>query len=231
MRRALKVSGLVLLVMIVILAIAIPAVIGVRPIIGPKVRALTDRRFERTPQRLERGQYLATAVNGCTLCHAERDWASPGYPAKAGTEGGGRNWADEGLPWITPPNITPDPETGAGNWTDDALARAIREGISHDGRTLFPLMPYHQYKYMSDEDLASVIVYLRSLKPLRRTLPPSDIPFPVNRLINGLPEPVTAPVPEPNRANIVAYGDYLVRLAACRDCHTPADAQGQAVPG
>jgi mono/diheme cytochrome c family protein len=211
--------------------VGVPAVIGIRPIIGPKVRPLSNRGFEPSPQRLERGRYLATAVVVCVACHSELDWNAPGFPVKAGTEGGGRSWAEEGLPWITAPNITPDPETGAGNWTDDMLARAIREGISHDGRALFPMMPYHQYKFMSDEDLASVIVYLRSLQPLSRRLPSSAIPFPVNRFINAVPEPITEPVPEPDKTNRVAYGDYLVRMGACRDCHTPADAQGQAIPG
>lgn len=231
MRRGVKVGGIVLLVVLGIVAVAIPAVIGIRPIIGPKVRPLTDRRFEATPQRLERGQYLVTAVSMCQFCHSEVDWASPGFPVKPGTLAGGRSWADEGLPWITAPNITPDPETGAGNWTDDMLARAIREGIGNDGRALFPLMPYPQYRYMSDEDLASVIVYVRSLMPLSRRHPASEIPFPVNRFINAVPEPVTEPVPEPDRNNRVAYGDYLVRIAVCRDCHTPSDAQGQAIPG
>jgi hypothetical protein len=132
---------------------------------------------------------------------------------------------------LTAPNITPDLDTGAGNWTDDMLARAIREGIGHDGRALFPIMPYPQYRFMSDEDLASIVVYVRSLKPLTRRLPPSEIPFPVNRFINAVPEPVTEPVPEPDRGNRRAYGDYLVRIAACRDCHTPMDAQGQTIPG
>jgi mono/diheme cytochrome c family protein len=210
---------------------AVPVLVGIRPIIGPRARPLTEQTFERTPQRLDRGQYLVTSVSGCVFCHGELDWQAPGFPVKAGTEGGGRSWAEEGLPWITAPNITPDPETGAGTWTDDMIARAIREGIGHDGRTLFPIMPYAQYKYMSDEDLASIVVYIRSLPALRTTLPASQIPFPLNRLINGAPEPVTAPVPEPNRANPVAYGDYLVRLGACRDCHTPTNNQGQPIQG
>jgi mono/diheme cytochrome c family protein len=111
------------------------------------------------------------------------------------------------------------------------LARAIREGISHDGRALFPLMPYPQFTFMSDEDVASVVAYLRTLKPLRSTVPPTDIPFPLSRLINAAPAPVAEPIPTPDRANQVAHGDYLVRLSACRDCHTPMDAQGQVVPG
>jgi hypothetical protein len=229
MMRALKIAGLILLVLVVLIAIALPFAIGIRPIIGPKARALTDRRFEPTPARLERGRYLATSVNGCVYCHGEVDWKAPGFPVKAGTEGGGRRWDEEGLPFVTAPNITPDRETGAGAWTDDMLARAIREGISHDGRSLFPIMPYTQYRYMSDEDLASIVVYIRSLPPLKRSWPPTQVPFPVNRFINAVPEPVTAPVPEPDRNNPVAYGDYLVRMGACRDCHTPADAQNQPI--
>jgi len=82
---------------------------------------------------MERGQYLATAVSGCVFCHSELDWQSPGFPVKSGTEGGGRNWADEGMPRITAPNITADPETGDGRWTGGMSSRKIyhipREGL------------------------------------------------------------------------------------------------------
>jgi hypothetical protein len=231
MRRWLKRLGLGLLALVLLFVVAIPVVVGVQPIIGPRARPLTDRTFERTPERLERGRYLVTSVSGCLFCHSETDWQARGFPPRPGTEGSGKSWADEGIPWLTVPNITPDPETGVGGWTDDQLARAIREGIGHDGRTLFPLMPYSQYREMSDEDLASVVTYIRSLPPIRKALPPSEIPFPVNRLINTEPEPLTAPVPEPNRANPVEYGGYLVRIGVCRDCHSPMDANGQYVPG
>ena len=130
---------------------------------------------------------------------------------------------------MTAPNITSDPETGAGAWTDDMLARAIREGIGHDGRTLFPVMPYTQYRWMSDEDVASIVVYLRTLAPLKRALPPTNVPFPVSRFIHAVPEPVVAPVPDRDRRDRVAYGDYLTRLGACRDCHTPVDSQNQPI--
>src|SRR5262249_57552345 len=100
-------------------------------------------------------------------------------------------------------------ETGAGTGTDDMLARAIREGIGHDGRTLFPLMPYTQYRSISDEDVASIVVYLRALPAIKRALPPTKVPFPMNRFINAVPQPVTAPVSSPNPRNVVAYGDYL----------------------
>ena len=230
MRRWFKRLGLIVLALVVLLVVAIPAVIGIRPIIGPRARPLTNRTFERTPERLARGEYLANYVSPCVGCHSEIDWTG-GFVLKAGFEGSGRSWADEGIPWLSAPNITPDPETGAGTWTDDMIARAVREGIGHDGRALFPLMPYHQFKYMSDEDLASIVVYLRSMPAVRKQNPPTAIPFPVNRFINAVPEPITETVPDPDRSNAVAYGDYLVRIGACRDCHTPMDAQGQAIPG
>jgi len=165
MRPWLTRFGLALLALLLLIAAAVPVLVGLRPIVGPRVRPLTDRTFERTPERLERGRYLVTSVSGCLFCHGETDWQTPGFPPRTGTEGSGRSWADEGIPWLTVPNITPHPDTGAGRWTDHQLARAIREGIGHDGRALFPLMPYHQYRYMSDEDLAAVIGYLRSLPP------------------------------------------------------------------
>jgi hypothetical protein len=229
MRRWFKRIGLSLLALVLLAIAALPAIVGIRPIIGPRARALTDRTFESTPARLQRGRYLVTSVSLCFACHSEVDWTS--FTVKPGTEGSGRSWADEGLPFLAASNITPDGETGGGTWTDDQFARAIREGIGHDGRTLFPVMPYPQYKYMADEDLASIVVYLRSLPPVRKSLPPPAIPFPLNRFINAVPEPVTTPVPPPNRNDQVAYGDYLVRIGICRDCHTPLDAQGAAIPG
>jgi len=179
MRRMFKIAGFVALGLSTLGAAALPFTVGTRPFIGPRSRALTDRRFEATPGRAERGRYLATSVNGCFACQSSSLWDR------------------EGLPFLTAPNITPDRLTGAGTWTDDMLARAIREGIGHDGRTLFPVMPYSQYRSMSDEDLASLIVYLRTIPAVTRELPKSTIPFPVSRLINALPEPIAAPVPQP----------------------------------
>ena len=229
MRSSIRIAGWVFLAVVAILVVAVPLTIGIRPIIGPAVRPLTDRRFESTPQRLERGRYLANAVAGCVFCHAELDWQRPGFPPRSESLGGGRSWDREGLPWMTAPNITSDVDTGAGAWSDDMIARAVREGIGHDGRALLPLMPYTQYRFMSDEDLAAVVVYIRSLPPLKRRLPPANVPFPVSRFINAVPAPVTEPVPEPERRDPIAYGEYLVRIAACRDCHTPADAQNRPI--
>ncbi len=215
-----------------VLAIAITLTIGWRPFIGPKARPLSRRTFERTPQRLERGRYIATALSGCLYCHSRHDWAAPGTPIVRGSEGAGDVQPETDLPGrIVAPNLTPDPETGAGKWTDDQLARAIREGVGHDGRALFPMMPYTHYRAMSDEDLASVIVYLRSLPAVRHELPKTEIIFPVRYLIRSAPEPVTSPVSEgADASDPIKHGAHLVNLAGCGDCHTP-QVKGENVPG
>src|SRR6266581_2397229 len=225
-----KIITITLLAIILLIALSITFTIGWRPIIGAKKRALTDRKFEATPQRLARGKYLVAGVNGCFGCHTDADWSKPGAPPVAGREGSGHVWSDQNMPWLVAPNITPDKETGAGNWSDDTLARAIREGIGHDGRTLFPIMPYESYRNMSDEDLASIIVYLRSVKPIRNPLPKSAVPFPLNHLINSVPEPVEAPV-SPDLSTPEKRGRYIATLAVCSDCHTPMDDHGARVPG
>jgi mono/diheme cytochrome c family protein len=216
--------------LLVLLAAAITATIGWRPFIGPRARAVTDRTFAPTPERMERGRYLVRAVTGCLICHSNVD-AGVAVPSEEAMNGAGKVWEPEGLPWLVAPNLTPDRETGAGGWSDDTIARAVREGIGHDGRTLFPLMPYLQYRGMSDEDLASIVVYLRSLPAVRNPLPRTEVPFPPGPLINGLPQPIDAPVPQPDLSDPVKRGEYLVRLGACTDCHTPMDAQGNQIPG
>src|SRR6201984_2577057 len=72
-----------------VLAIAVTLTIGWRPFIGPKKRTLTSRTFERTPQRLERGRYIATDLSGCISFHSEHNWAAPGTPIVPGSEGSG----------------------------------------------------------------------------------------------------------------------------------------------
>jgi hypothetical protein len=230
MKRAQKVVSIVAAGIVLVLASAISLTIGWRPFIGPKARPLTHRTFERTPQRLERGQYLVENL-GCFECHGEHDWTQHEAPLLPGTKGAGSQFPLEGLPGrVVPPNITPDPETGAGTWTDDQLARAIREGIGHDGRALFSFMPYPHFRHMSDEDLASVIVYIRSIPPIRKALPKTEIIFPVKYLMRSDPQPITEPVPPPDLSTPVSRGKYLVTIAGCSDCHTP-QAQGKSIPG
>jgi mono/diheme cytochrome c family protein len=221
MNKFVKGVGIGVLVLVILVAVGISATIGWRPFIGPKKRALTDRKFEATPERLKRGEYLSEHVAGCTYCHTPQEEGPNGPELVRGQKGGGQIFNIPGFPGtVVAPNITPDRETGIGNFTDDQLARAIREGISHDGQTLFPMMPYAHFRRVSDEDLASVVVYLKTLPPIRNSLPRTDIHFPVKYLIRGVPEPVTGTV-QADLSTPTSRGEYLVNLSSCLDCHTP----------
>jgi len=228
-----KILGYGLLVVILLAVVGISFTIGWRPFIGPKARPLTARTIQATPERLARGKYLAESVAPCMGCHSPHDWTQHDAPIPEGKEGSGERMPfTSGLPGIIyAPNLTPDPETGAGNWTDDQIARAVREGVGHDGRALFPLMPYLHFRNMPDEDLASIIVFLRSLPPVRNPQPQSQIIFPVKYLIRSVPQPLTEPVPPPDLSTPVKRGAFLVQMAVCSDCHTPQDAQGQPLAG
>jgi len=225
-----KIFAITVVALLIVLSLAVTMTIGWRPLIGPRARAVNGQHFEATAARLERGQYLVNSVMGCLGCHSDADTSKPGAPPIESRLGAGTRWADTDTPWVIAPNITPDKETGAGNWSDDTLARAVREGVGHDGRALFPIMPYRSYRSMSDEDLASVIVYIRALKPVRNQLPGIKIPFPLNFLINEVPQPLSEPVPSPDQSTPTARGAYLVKMGACADCHTPQE-KGQAIPG
>ena len=181
--------------------------------------------FERTPARLERGRYLVESLAHCFQCHSDVDYSKPGAQPKPGKKGAGAVFAEEGMEWLVAPNITPDVETGAGSWTDDQFARAIREGIGHDGRRLFPVMPYMNFRNMSDEDLASVITYIRSIEPVRNVLPKTQVPEPAKAAIPPH-QPLTSAVSAPDSSNQVARGQYLVTMGNCVTCHTPMTPQG-----
>lgn len=211
----------------VLLAIGITATIGWRPIIGPRARRTTALHFESTPARLERGKYIFQHAALCVECHSPievKDGLITWPPDKTAA---GEVFPEKRLPGvITAGNLTPDPETGLGKWTDDEIARAIREGVARDGRALFPLMPYDRFRQMSDEDLASVVVYMRSLPPVRNPLPATRIIFPVRYLIRNAPEPVTQPV-TPDLSTPVKRGEYLVTIGDCAGCHSPRGPHGE----
>jgi hypothetical protein len=140
----------------------------------------------------------------------------------AGTELAGQALTFVGFPGeAVAPNLTPDAETGSATWTDDQIARAIREGVKHDDSTLFPMMPYELYRNLSDEDLAAVVVYLRSLTPVRNPLPPMKVNFPVSYLVRSEPQPVTGEVKGPDVSNPLARGKYLAELGC--GCHQAVD--------
>lgn len=189
-----------------------------------------DIKVQISPERIARGQYLF-ALADCGGCHSPRDFTRFGGPEVAGMRGAGASFPPElGLPGeIHAPNITPDVETGLGAWTDGEKIRAIRDGVSRDGRALFPMMPYAGFRNMSDYDVESLVAYLNTLAPVKHHVPRSAVVFPVSLLIKSAPKPA-GPVAPPDRANRVEYGRYLVNLGGCMDCHT-GENKGEPVPG
>jgi mono/diheme cytochrome c family protein len=191
---------------------------------GFDVRPLTNRTFARTAARVERGKYLTEGILQCFLCHSDRDWNAPGAPPLRGRSGAGHVWTVEGKPWLVSPNLTPDSETGIGRWTDDMLARAIGEGVSHDGRPLASQMWSNAFRFLTDEDLASVVVYLRSLPPIRNPLPATVLPEGMADSLRARVALLRRPAPAIDTADAAGRGRYLVAIADCQGCHTAYEA-------
>jgi len=168
---------------------------------------------------LERGRYIVEVIGACGNCHTPQ---GPDGPDQSRHLAGGNPLAERGM-YAVPGNITPDPETGIGNWTDAEIIRAIREGVRPDGRVLGPPMPFGQYRDIADSDMAAIVAYLRTVKPVSNTTEPSRYEFP-------LPEswgPPVGAVPEPDRSDKVAWGAYLAGpLGHCVECHSTPDARG-----
>jgi mono/diheme cytochrome c family protein len=190
----------------------------------PAMAPPREIKVAMTPERIARGRYLFEQLSDCGGCHSPRDFSRFNGPEIEGQRASGTVFPDEfGLPGkVTAPNLTPDPETGLGRWTDGEKIRAIREGVARDGRPLFPMMPYRFYRSMSDPDVEALVAYMNQLPPVRRPLPTTKIDFPVNLFVKGAPQPVGS-VPPPDRSSRVRYGEYLTRLAGCMDCHTPLE--------
>lgn len=212
----------------------------------PRQRPPDDITVEITPELLDRGTYLVDHVLLCNDCHSERDWnfygGPPQPPFGAGRECMTRETKSIGVvvsrgqgnfPGVLCiRNITPDPESGIGRWTDGEIIRSIREGVDHKGLGLFPIMPYFIYRSLSDQDAAAVVAYMRSLKPVEAMRPERSIDFPMNLLIEMFPEPLDGPVAHPDPSDPVAYGEYLSTIARCGFCHTPRQNQGKdGIPG
>ncbi len=207
----------------------------------PRQRPAADVQVEITPELLARGTYLVENVLLCNDCHSERDWTLYSGPAKppygAGRECMTRQTQAIGIrvsegegnfPGILCiRNITPDPESGVGDWTDGEIIRAMREGVDHQGLGLFPIMPYFIYRSISDQDAEAIVAYMRTLEPISAQRPERDIDFPMSTLIELFPEPLDGPVPHPDETDTVAYGEYLATIARCGFCHTPRQNQGK----
>ncbi len=199
---------------------------------SPAQRPALELTIERTPERVERGRYLVENVTGCAHCHGDRDWTRYGGPAKSEKRLGGGRCFTGGFPGtMCVPNLTPDEATGLGRWSDGEILRALREGVDRDGRALFPMMPYHVYRHLSDDDATAIVAYLRALEPVANPQPATDIAFPVSFFIKQIPEPLAAPVEAPDPADTVRQGELLAKVAGCEFCHTPIDERHQLLPG
>src|SRR5262245_53250810 len=140
----------------------------------PHQKPAPNIKVPMTPGRIARGEYLFQHLSDCDGCHSQRDFTKVGGPVVPSGRARGNVLPSLilGLPGtVVAPNLTPDPETGLGLWTDGEKIRAIREGVDKDGRALFPMMPYSAYRNLNDEDVESLVAYLNSLPPIRNPLP------------------------------------------------------------
>ena len=176
----------------------------------------------RAESQLDRGRYLVETLAGCGNCHTPR---GPTGPLKDKKFAGGEIIKHADFTAVTP-NITPDPRTGIGNWSDDQIALAIREGRRPDGRLLGPAMPSRSYRSLADEDVKAIVAYLRSVPPVDNPITAEshyDKPLPVSR------GPPVEHVDAPPKEDKIAYGQYLAGpLARCMDCHTEPPRPGEA---
>lgn len=189
----------------------------------PKASATEDS----VKKVLERGSYLANHVAACIHCHSTRDFSKYSGPVTPGTEGGGGDLFDHTILDAIPgtlygKNITPDPETGIGTWTDEEILRAITQGINKKGDTLFPIMPYVNFNRMAKEDLVSIIAYIKTLKPIKNKIParqlmiPISMAYPASALQNSVDSNMRPP-----ETDKIKYGEYMSNMADCATCHTP----------
>ncbi|WP_439880001.1 c-type cytochrome [Pontibacter sp. MBLB2868] len=223
MKKALKIVGYVVMV---IVAIAAAAVLYLQYAF-PKVDAAPAIAVPKTPALVERGEYIANHVAVCIDCHSTRDWSRYSGPLAPGTEGKGGDIFDHSLGFpgtFYARNITSDKETGLGNWTDGEIYRAMTKGVSKNGEPLFPLMPYKAFNQMSKQDIYSVIAYIRTLAPIKNKVQNSEPDFPISLIMRTMPTNDELNVVEETAlGNEVLRGKYLLTIASCSDCHTPQE--------
>lgn len=169
--------------------------------------------------RLERGRYLVESIVACGNCHTPQ---GPNGPLAGKTLAGGFLIEEKAFTAYAP-NITPDPETGIGRWSEAQIATAIREGRRPDGSLIGPPMPIGFYRGISDSDLAAIVAYVRSVPAVSNRVPRT-----VYRI--ALPPswgPAVAHVPDVPRGDMVAWGRYLAGpLGHCLECHSTPTPQG-----
>ncbi len=168
----------------------------------------------RAETQVERGAYLVGTIMTCYNCHTpmgrNRIRSDKAFS-------GGLTFDRPGFD-VTAPNITPDKETGIGNWTDAEIARAIRSGIRPDGTKLAGVMPSGFYGAITDADMDAIVAYLHTVEPVR-----SQVPAPVYResieveVFPGAEKPIASDGSQEQR------GRYLAIIGHCMDCHTPTE--------
>jgi mono/diheme cytochrome c family protein len=172
-----------------------------------------------TPELISKGAYLARAGD-CVACHTAHD-------GKAFA--GGRGIASP-IGTIYATNITPDKDTGIGDWTYGDFERAVRRGVGHDGSALYPAMPFPSYAKVSDDDTQALYAYfMKGVEPVKQANLANDIPWPLSirwplaywRTVFS-PTPEQTPSPVAGTDPQLARGAYLVQgLGHCGSCHTP----------
>jgi len=165
---------------------------------------------------LERGTYLVETITACANCHSPKDPQTA--EVVEGMDYAGSFMIREDAFTAYAPNITMDTETGIGGWTDDEIIVAIRDGFRPDGSLVRPPMPTPFYRSISDYDARAIVAYLRTIKPVKNSVPESEyrIPLPPNY------GPKVGLVPEVSKDDPVAYGKYVTHtLGHCTGCHTP----------
>jgi len=183
-------------------------------------RPLTDVRYEATPERIAWGKYLMEGPMWCFQCHTERNKTKPGWPPLWEKRGSGAVYYKTDSTALYAPNITGDEETGIGTYTDDMIARAIRDGVGHDGRALSYAMPWANFRGLTDEDLASVVTYLRTVPPIKNKLPQRVIgPAREEELADNIP-PLNGSPTVPDFSDPVSRGKYFIGISDCVGCHT-----------
>ncbi|MGA0561460.1 c-type cytochrome [Ancylobacter sp. VNQ12] len=162
----------------------------------------------------ERGAYLVNAVMICGRCHT-----TPGPAAKPFS--GGR--VIETLAYkVQGSNITPDVETGIGGWSDEAIGRAITQGLRPDGSRMSTAMPYDFYAGLTQADLSAIAAYLRTLAPVKNA-----VAAPVYATPPAMPVAVPGTDPVAATAGPAEHGRYLGTLARCLSCHSAPGANGE----
>lgn len=168
------------------------------------------------PEIVKRGAYLAR-VGDCAACHtADKSRPFAGGLAIATPFGK-----------IYTPNITPDPDTGIGQWTDSDFMRAMHEGVGKGGERLYPAFPYVEFTRVTEQDVLAIRAYLNTLAPIHYKPPANELRFPFNQrwlmiFWNLFNFDEGRFVPDPQKSAEYNRGAYLVEgLAHCEECHTP----------